>query len=848
MWNARDTRLERSVAIKVLPAELAQNAQFRSRFEREAKTISSLNHPNICTLHDIGCENGIDYLVMELVEGDSLADRIARGPLPLNDVLKYGTQIAEALDKAHRAGIVHRDLKPANIMITKSGAKLLDFGLAKNDAKPVVSVDGATEHKPLTQEGTIIGTFQYMAPEQLEGAEADARTDIFAFGAVLYEMVTGRRAFEGKTRTSLIAAIVDRDPPPISSLQPLTPPSLERIIKICLAKDPDDRWQTAHDVQLQLKWLDDAGSQAGLAAPVIAGRRRKESLTRAAAVAALIAALIFGGLWLRERFARKPEPLTVSIHPPSKMQFAFAVALSPDGSELAFINAAVAGSSPRIHIRSLRDASVRELAGTEGATYPFWAPDGRHLGFFANGKLKRVAASGSTPEILCDVESPRGGTWGIDGTIVFAPVYRDGLFKISSTGGTAIRLTRPDSAKKESNHRWPYFLPDGKHVLFLAQRAEGGSPDDPSTIDVLSIETGERKELVRANSSPMYARGGHLLYWRDKNLLAQPFDPQRLELEDERFTAANDVAFAGSEQVIASVSGNGHLAFLGGGMLSETLMRWVDRAGKESGIVAKAGSYVDPRISPDGKRIAFRNNGGSWDIWTIDLLRNTRSRVTVDPGDEASPVWSPDGKRIAYGSNAPPLALWVVSASGGEAERIWVGDEPEPFDWSRDDLILFEINDSKQQWGIGIFSMKDKSVKPFVQTKFQEGGARFSPDGQWVAYVSDQSGRREVYVQALAGGERSQISTEGGTDPRWNPDGNEIFYTTQDGRLFAVGVTFLPEFSAGIPSLLFDGVTTQTGSPYEVVNGNRFLLNTPVQNEEIVPITLIRNWALLKKN
>jgi serine/threonine protein kinase len=460
VWRGRDTRLDRSVAIKILPAEFAQNAQFKQRFEREAKTISQLSHPNICTLYDVG-EN---YLVMELLDGESLAEKLAKGPLPLEQVLRYGVQIADALDKAHRAGIVHRDLKPGNIMITKSGAKLLDFGLAKVGAS--IDLDGPTQHKPLTQEGAIVGTFQYMAPEQLEGEEADARTDIFAFGAVLYEMATGQRAFEGKTKTSLIASIVTAQPKPMSQVQPLTPPALEHVVRKCLAKDRDDRWQSAHDIAEELRWISEAGSQAGVATSLTLRRKTRERI-------AWIAALVLTALVAAAFGLRRPRPIPVitsSITAPLHAPFEFIgqATLSPDATSIAFVGFGKSGTS--LCIRPMDKNEPRQLAGTQGALAPFWSPDGKSLGFFADGKLKRIAVAGGPARVISVAEGPfPGGTWNKHDVIVFSAEGSGPLYRVDAAGGKPQALTK--LSPEEEAHRWPAFLPDDEHIIFLGDAA-----------------------------------------------------------------------------------------------------------------------------------------------------------------------------------------------------------------------------------------------------------------------------------------------------------------------------------------------------------------------------------------
>jgi predicted Ser/Thr protein kinase len=532
VYRAKDTRLDRQVAIKILSPDVAGNATVRERFEREARAVSQLTHPHICTLFDIGHHDGTDFLVMEYLEGETLASRISRGPLSVEEVLEYGVQIADALDNAHRHGIVHRDLKPGNIMLTRAGAKLLDFGLAKLSMvkqQPLAGLTSfPTEQKSLTQEGTILGTFQYMAPEQLEGTEVDTRTDIFAFGAVLYEMTTGRRAFEGKTKTSLIAAIVDRDPPAISTLQPLTPPALEYLIRKCLEKDPDRRWQSAADIATQMRWIAEGGSQLGVAAPVAVRRKHRERAMWTLALAALIAAGTFATLWWRA--AQRPLTRVESaILPPPEHQFSGGgtglgqgevPALSPDGRWIAF-HARPADGTQRLWLRPLHTGTARPLTGTENSFAPFWSPDSRHIAFFSGEKLRRIDIGGGPPQPICDASGAggyRGGSWNRDDEIIFTPNARDAIYRVPASGGTPVAVTKLNAAAGEYSHRYPFFLPDGKHFLYLSRSGAQGM------IMLASIDGGTAERLVPADSAPLYVEPGWLLYVQDRILLAQKFD------------------------------------------------------------------------------------------------------------------------------------------------------------------------------------------------------------------------------------------------------------------------------------------------------------------------------------
>jgi hypothetical protein len=649
VYRARDTRLDRNVAIKVLPSEFSANVDRKQRFEREARAISSLNHPNICALYDVGSQDGLEFLVLEYVEGETLEKRLQSGPLPTEMLLRHGLEIADALEKAHRTGVIHRDLKPANIMLTKSGAKLLDFGLAKWDAAGASEEETlrtlTTAGAKLTEEGTILGTFQYMAPEQLEGREADARTDLFAFGEVLYEMATGRCAFAGKTKASLIAAILSAEPAPISTLQPMTPPALDRLVRGCLVKDPEERWQTAHDVKLQLRAIAEGGSLSGLPAPVAARRKTRERAAWAAAglLGIFAVAMAIGYI------ARTPAPAAVivsQIVAPENGQFVFygvyggAPALSPDGKRMVFTGQ---GKDGRVLLwmRSLNAATAQPLAGTEQGVFPFWSPDSRYVGYFANSKLNRIEASGGPPFPLCDAGPGRGGTWSRDGTILFSPdTLNAPLFRVAASGGVAVPVTKLNPAQNEIAHRWPQFLPDGKHFLFFDFTTTG-------TIDgtyIGSLDGAAPKLLLRGNVSAIYAPQGYLLYMQQDTLMAQKFDPATLQLTGDAVPLAEQVSSNRAlRQATVSVSGNGLLVYGRGHGTSINQLQWLDRSGKEIAQTGEAGDYGGPRISPDGKNlvVSLRVAGDTGQsIWVYDLARGNGTRRTFERMSSISPSWS----------------------------------------------------------------------------------------------------------------------------------------------------------------------------------------------------------------
>ena len=858
VYRARDTRLDRDVAVKVLPSEFNTNAQLKIRFEREAKTISQLNHPHICTLYDVG--DG--YLVMEMLDGESLADRLIKGPLPTEQVLRVGMEIASALDRAHRQGIVHRDLKPGNIMLTRSGSKLLDFGLAKESvgAGPLA---GTTVQKPLTQEGTILGTFEYMAPEQLEGREADARSDIFALGVVLYEMVTGRRAFEGKTKASLIASILDRDPIPVTTLQPVTPPALEHVINTCLEKDPDARWQTAHDVLLELKWIDRAGSGAG--APAVSARRRKMRERGAWLLAAIAAAAAVSVTAWHFGTKQPPRVIQASILAPEKVAFAFDGVLGPlvlsrDGKRMAFIG--TSDGKNMIWVESLDAGAAQPLAGTQGAAFPFWSYDGRYIGFFAGGKLKKIAASGGPPQSLCDVPpNARGGSWNPDDTIIFSPGARDPLSRISAAGGTAVPVTQLNEKDSEYSHRYPWFLPDGRHFLYLSQSFSGGA--DRNKIYAGSLDSKEKKLILSANSPPMYSRsGGYLLFVRDRTLVAQRFDAKRLEVAGDPQPVAEDIQFfSNSASATFGVSEEGVLAYHHGAGSSSHLV-WLDRNGKEVGTTNVSGDISAPRISRRGDRIVYSvvdPQGPGNDLWILDVARGVPTRFTFEPGDEVNPAWSPDDSLIAYsGEHKQGLRDIFVKPSSGAAPAEMLYASPTlkfVTDWSRDGrFILFNQLDPKSKTGSDIYvlDVPKKTTTAVVQTRFNESSGSFSPDGKWIAYVSDATGSLEVYVQPFpSSGTQWQVTTGGGGAPQWSDDGKQLFFRSADSKLCVVSIETAPTLRLSIPTALFPlrARGFAAGRQWQpTANGQRFLVNEPLHEDAPAPITIVTNWAeLLKK-
>ncbi len=671
VYRARDTRLERTVAIKILPAQFSSEPVRKQRFEREAKTISSLNHPHICTLHDIGHQDGIDYLVMECVEGETLAKRLEKGPVPLDQVLKFGAQIADALDKAHRSGIVHRDLKPGNIMLTPTGAKLLDFGLAK-PALPLATaatLTAAAKQSPVTEQGTIIGTFQFMSPEQVEGKEVDGRSDIFSLGAVLYEMLTGRRAFEGKSQLSVASAILEKEPAPISSVKPMTPPALDHAVKKCLAKPPDERWQSASDLASELMWITESNGQAtGAAFGEAPGKTRRRAAWLIAGV--LAGAAIVGAV--RWPSSKPPEE---AMYFPAPMPFsARDIAVAPNGHTIAVIAYLESARRNALWVYELGSQSASHLTDTEGANFPFWSPDNRSIAFFADGKLKKVEVSGGPVQTVCDAPSGRGGTWNKDGVVVFTPDARSGvaLYRVSASGGTVTTVSNLDKSRGELSHRWPMFLPDGTHYLYMATNFAGQKSVD--AIFVGSLDSNEKRFVVEATANAAYAAPGYLLFYRDKALFAQRFDLKRFALTGEPTTILNDIQYQPQvKRAVFGASEKGVLAAQSGVGVALSELLWFDRKGKEVGALGRPDVYGNVFLAPNGKSVAVSMTdiaSQNTDIWTYDLQRGGAKRLTFDPAADSVPIWSPDAARLVFASNRTSFNdLHIKNSDGAQEEK-----------------------------------------------------------------------------------------------------------------------------------------------------------------------------------
>ena len=870
VYRARDTRLERTVAIKILPPQFSNDPARKQRFEREAKTISSLNHPHICVVHDVGQQDGIEYLVMECVEGETLADRLHKGPLSLEQVLKYGAQIAGALDRAHRSGIVHRDLKPGNIMLTAAGAKLLDFGLAKPSAPLATgaTLTASAKESPVTETGTVVGTFQYMSPEQIEGKELDGRSDIFSFGAVLYEMLTGQRAFLGKSQLSVASAILEKEPAPISSLKPMTPPTLDHAIRRCLAKDPEERWQTARDLALELKWISESGAQAESGETRTHRRKGREWIAWSAAVlmcAALAASLFL--FWSRKPAAESPVRFQIPL-PAGTGNFT----LSPNGRMLAIIANGPDGRYV-IYKRDLDSLDTQMLPGTEGPIGPpvFWSPDSRFVVFQVGSTLKKVDVTGGPPQAICDVPAAvLGGDWNRDGVIIFGTAGH-GIMEVPASGGEPQYITETGGVNEI--HAFPSFLPDGKHFLYLK------APKDPGIYaGSLDAKLGQQnpKLILATNYMAVYAPSGktgtgYLLFLRENTLMAQAFDERKLELLGDTYSITSEVGtFLESANI--SASANGILAFRAGKSANPISgLEWYDRQGKVVGEVEEGGGesplYMDLALSPDGKKAATAQfnprHGPIPGVWLHDLARGVSVPLTFDIAPDSSPAWSPDGNRVSYAAiRKGGSGIFVKEANGSGKEIVLVEptEDPKfPNGWSRDGRYLLYTESNPKTgsdlWALPLAGDGTPSGPPIpiAKTEFDEGQGQFSPDMRWIAYTSDVSGKPEVYVQpfpAPAGGAaKTLVSQGGGTQARWRRDGKELFYLSLDGKAMSVEVSGGQMFKAGVPRPLFQAFVSSLASEdfsaifrWDVTaDGKRFLIDTMKPSTD--PATVVLNWT-----
>ena len=855
VYKARDTRLDRTVAIKVLPTHLADRSELRDRFEREAKTVASLNHPHICVLFDTGHQDGTDFLVMEYLEGETLAQRLQKGPLPIQQVFQYAIEISDALDKAHRKGITHRDLKPGNIMLTKAGTKLLDFGLAKltqGDKPATPYTELPTQKDAITAEGTILGTLQYMAPEQVEGKEADTRTDIFAFGVVVYEMATGKKAFEGKSQASLIAKIMETDPPSISSLQPMTPTQLDRLVKKCLSKEPEKRWQAASDICDELKWIAEQSHspQPAVATPAPVPQNTRAKFFWTAAVVALVVAAAVAAVFYLRRAPGEQRSFRFAVAPPEKHTFPVLsntpsfLSMSPDGTKLAFV---VVDSSEHsmLWVRDLDSQTAQPIPGTDDAQAPFWSPDSRFIAFSDNSSLKKVSVSGGPVQTITSSQALGGGTWNRDGVILFAPAtLGERIFRVPAAGGSPTPVTVLDP-QRETADTWPSFLPDGKHFLFLTRNPNPTSGE----IHMGSLDSKETKQILSLTTFALYAPPGYLLFARAGTLMAQPFDADRLEFKGDAVPIAQGVQFSAlNGRAAVAVSDNRVLAYRLVPSAGQLRLVFADRKGAEQQLNAPPHAYRNPRLSPDGQRIVVTIDEGGSQEWLLDISRGTLSRLTFEGNYNGGAAWTPDGKRITFGSDraGPRNLFWQPADGSGAAERLMTDDHTQvAASWSADgSMLLFEQTGAGTGFDIWSYRTSDRKSQPFLNSRFNEIGPRFSPDGHWMTYASDESGRYEVYVQPFPGpGGKWQISTEGGTEPVWIRNG-ELFYRNGE-KLMVVQTTVRPTFSAGTPKEVFEAryATYQSLPDYDATpDGQRFLF-LKTGDEARAEISVVVNWT-----
>ncbi|MGH9714438.1 MAG: protein kinase domain-containing protein [Candidatus Acidiferrales bacterium] len=857
VYRARDTRLDRIVAVKILPSHLSSDLDARQRFEREAKIISSLNHPHICVLHDVGHQDGINYLVMECVEGETLAKRLEKGPLPSEQVLKFGAQIADALDKAHRSGVVHRDLKPGNVMLTTSGVKLLDFGLAK----PTAPLDSAATHTaakestPVTVEGTVVGTFQYMSPEQVEGRELDGRSDIFSFGSVLYEMLTGQRAFQGRSQLSVASAILEKDPEPISSIKPMTSASVDRCVRRCLAKDPDQRWQNAGDLADELRWI---GGLTDSGVSMVGAVRRRPKLSErvawAVAASVLLASVAFW--FLRPKSEFSAQPTYSSIVPPDGTSFQIEgdlgtpPALAPNGSAIVF------GAGDELWYRSLRGGAERVLSGAHGAIFPFWSPDSSSIGFFADSKLKTLDISSGVVRVLCEAPGSRGGTWGSSGIILFTPAVRDVIYQIPAGGGSPTPVTHLDP-KLHTTHRWPFFLPDGQHFLYLA--TNHASPQaEQNGVYVASLDGKVNRLLVSSLAGAIYAQG-YLLYVNQSTLYGQTLDLKKLGLTGVPAPLVNGIVVdMGVWHATFTASQNNELSYQIGSASAQSRLEWVDRQGKHLSFASDKGNFFGLRLSRDGRHLLVARGDPSADLWVFDASGSNKTRLTFDGSVVTEAVWSPGDSRFAVSLGLPNNRFNLIakaSSGSGPVTPLEEGDNNDaPTDWSPDGRYLLTerfLHGDSEIWVHPL--TPSEAARPLLTSTATNGlqsSAQFSPDGKFVAFTLAISGGPEVFIVPFPNGNGMwQVSVAGGHWPRWRGDGKELYFVTTHNVLTAVDIQEKGDsLVVGQPVSLFPFRhslrTYRLGMiDYDVSSdGKRFLLNAAA-DENIRPLSLVVNWT-----
>jgi len=878
VYKATDTRLERTVAIKILSDRLAGDPELRARFEREARAVALLDHPHICSVYDVGQQDDVSYLVMQYLEGETLAARLARtrGPLPLPEVLTIGAQLADALEKTHRAGLTHRDLKPANVMLTKSGPRLLDFGLAKlRDAAGPISMSGMTRlatQQPLTAAGTIVGTVHYMAPEQVEGREADARTDVWALGALLYEMATGRRPFDGDSAASVIGAILKDVPPPVSTRAPQIPHTLDRVVERCLAKDADARWQSAADIGAVLRLIASSGGEQPAAMRKPRQVWREYAAWSLAAILLISLAITIGRPALNS--ARAEDVVAFSVYPPPGGGFrsqgssvpTVQLALAPDGRHLVFLAAGPDGVA-RLWLRPLDAAESRPLAGTEDAADPFWSPDSRNVAFVARGALRRVDLNGGAPQAISPATiNLRGGSWSSSGVILFTPDQVTGLTRVPASGGTAISIDLSAENLKLTSGRWPYFIRDdaGDRGRFVFQRRDeiGGR------LYAGVLDSATATPLVASNWGAQVSQN-FLLFLRGTTLMAQALGSDD-KLTGDAIPLRTNVGGGSAGYPAFSTSMTGILAYANP-LRAVRELRWFSRGGTALNAVAPAGDYLDFRLSPDETHLAYSRvdpDTQAPDVWVKDLRSEADRQVMPSTLSEASVLWSPQGDDLIYRSNVGSTInqIYRVPTTGIEGPKILLSEAqmrelqqatPISTDWSKNGAyIVYHAATPKSGFDLWALSLSDGKVTSLSQTLANELDGSISQDSRWLAYASDESGRYEVYVQAFPkpkDKDRRTISTTGGSQPRWSPNGRELLYLRPDGTLMSVPIETAPSFAIkGIPVPLFktalSGVDPWRLDYVPSADGKRILISTPVNEVDRPAITVVLNWpALLKR-
>jgi serine/threonine protein kinase len=860
VYRARDTRLGRDVAVKILSESFAGDSERLHRFEQEARAVAALTHPNILAIHDIGEQDGAPYIVSELLEGESLRAALDRGALPQRKTIEYGVQIAHGLAAAHEKGIVHRDLKPENVFVTKDGrVKILDFGLAKLAKTAGTGADEVTLTSERTAAGVVMGTASYMAPEQVRSEAVDARTDIFAFGAVLYEMLSGVRAFRRDTAAETMTAVLKEDPPELSGPVRAVSSTLDRIVRRCLEKNQAERFQSARDLSFALSALSGSETSAAGRAPAAAASGRKRLLPWAAVGMAMVA--VAAATWF---VARRSEPT-------NRMQFSLAgsdeisishMALSPDGSTLAFVSPEDSTGLPVLYVQRIDSPSVKALPGTQGVSFPFWSPDGAYLGFFANDKLQRIAVSGGAPQTLARTTAGRGGSWGKQNVIIYAPDPSSGIWRINADGSGAAPLTQVimQAKPEQQTHRWPLFLPDGKHFLYWAGNFSGAKDDKVSGIYLSSLDEKEQKLLLLCHSSFGYD-SAHLYYAGDQNqLVSANFDPASGQISGNSTPVAGAVGYQPSTFWAAiTVSHNGTVIYNTGVGAALSQLTWEDRAGKELGRMGDPAIIANPSLSPDGSRVAVDSadlKASNVDIWLENANGSDNARFTFDPTEETNGIWSRDGSMVAYRSvGSESSQILAKPASGLEKEKVLfrgpsVTDDILPNSWSANGQQLLATDQAPSRNYLVTVPAAGGAKVPLLNSKANETNGQISPDGKWVAYASDESGAWEIYVSSFPGAVgKWQVSRGGGTEPRWRGDGKEIFYIALNGILMAVPVNDGSGFSTAAPVPLFQihgraPISSTDTFTYDVAkDAKRFLVNRYVKPDHVPPLTILLHAA-----